>query len=226
MRENLHQQAPPCEFKEQLVAYLYGELAPAQTRSFEEHMRVCASCRQDVEDFRSVRQALSLWEVNEVPRVIVQVKASFWQTLVQVFRVAPAWGKLLAGAMATLVILAIFNVQIELSRTTGFRFRASLLPVRTGTALENRQGLDQQQIAAILDEKIRQMQQQQQERLLSSLEEAVRQIQTEQTTTLVDLIEKSNYQQRQQLAGMLRELETPRSGALTFSDIFFDRGGN
>lgn len=226
MTENVHQQAPPCEFKEQLVAYLYGELAPAQTRSFEEHMRECASCRRDVEDFRSVRQMLSVWEVNEAPRVIVQVKESFWQTLAQVFRTAPAWGKLLAGAMGTLVILAIFNVEIEMSRTTGFRFRASLLPVRTDTQVENRRGLDQQQIAAILDEKIRQFQQQQQERLVSSLEEAVRQIRAEQTATLVDLVEKLQYQQRQQLVGVLRELEIPRSEALTFTDIFFDRGGN
>lgn len=226
MTDSRQKEAPHCGFKEQLVAYLYGELAPAEARSFEEHLTACENCRQDIEEFRSVRQALSLWEVNEAPRVVLPLRTSFWQTLVQALRAAPVWGKLLAGAAAALALLAIFNVQIEVSRATGFRFQASLLPVRTMTAPEDRRALDEKQIAALIDEKIRQFQHQQNAQLMRTLEETLRQVQAEQATALADLIENLQLQQRQQLAGFLRELENPRSGALTFADIFFDRGGN
>jgi anti-sigma factor RsiW len=216
-----------CPFKEQLVTYLYGELAPSEVRSFEEHLAGCPVCRRDVEEFRSLREALGQWQINDIPHMVLQVKPGFWRMLAETLRTAPLWGRLIMGTAAALLILAVFNVRIEVSRAAGFRFQASLVPVRIAPDGEGRPTMDEKHLAALFDERIRQLQAEHERRLARALQEAVEQVRADQSAALARVVQTLQLQQRQQFRQVLGELENQRSGALTFADLFFtDRGGN
>jgi hypothetical protein len=216
-----------CARNEQLMGYLYNELSPGEAQSFEDHLKGCQLCQRDMEDFRFVRQALGAWQVGESPHFVLQVKPSFWQTLRQAFGAAPLWGKLAFGAAAMLLLVALFNVQIEFGGSSGFRFQASLLPTRqVEPPPVAPQPVDRQLVAAVVDELMQKAKEQNQTELVSRFEQLAERLRNEQNTTLANMSETLTAQQRRQLAALLRELESRRYGALTFADIFFSGPGN
>lgn len=56
-----------CGRAEDLVAYLYGEAAPAEAQDFEGHARQCASCREELAAFGAVREAIGEWRLQSLP---------------------------------------------------------------------------------------------------------------------------------------------------------------
>src|SRR5262245_63789030 len=52
---------------ETLVAYLYGEIEPAQRAAFEAHIATCDRCRHELEDLQGVRAELQTWEAPDRP---------------------------------------------------------------------------------------------------------------------------------------------------------------
>ena len=50
-----------CEWTEELIAYLYGEMSQIEARIFEKHTAECASCRAELAAFGMVRQAIGEW---------------------------------------------------------------------------------------------------------------------------------------------------------------------
>ena len=52
---------------ETLVAYLYGDIEPAQRATFDAHISTCERCRHEVADLQQVREQLQLWTAPEVP---------------------------------------------------------------------------------------------------------------------------------------------------------------
>jgi hypothetical protein len=54
-----------CEEKEQLVAYLYDDLANGERTRFESHLRTCAECRDELKALRGVRADLAAWAPPE-----------------------------------------------------------------------------------------------------------------------------------------------------------------
>ncbi|MBA3714593.1 MAG: zf-HC2 domain-containing protein [Pyrinomonadaceae bacterium] len=53
-----------CDRAEQLVAYLYGETDPEETRSYTEHLSACAPCRDEMAAFRDVREEVRVWQAE------------------------------------------------------------------------------------------------------------------------------------------------------------------
>jgi hypothetical protein len=51
----------PCARAADLVAYLYREATPAEARDFENHMKLCASCRAEIAEFGDARGAIKEW---------------------------------------------------------------------------------------------------------------------------------------------------------------------
>lgn len=224
MTQNQNELKQACALSEQLMGYLYNDLGPAETRAFEEHLKGCQLCRQDLEDFRLVRGALSAWQVEESPHFVLQVKPGFWQQVRQLFIAAPVWGKLAFGAVAVMLLVALFNIRIEFDRARGFRFQASLLPARQVEPASP--PIDRQLVVAVVDEVMREAAARQQAELVAKFEELAKQLRSEQTTTLTSFSEKLTAQQKLQLAALLRELEGRRYGALTFADLFFSGPGS
>ena len=54
-----------CEEKEQLVAYLYDDLANGERTRFESHLRTCVECRDELKALRGVRADLAAWAPPE-----------------------------------------------------------------------------------------------------------------------------------------------------------------
>ena len=114
-----------CDNKDDLVAYLYDEVTPAEREAIKTHVAACAACRQEIDDLRGVRGRLASWAPPEPDlgfRVVRDTRAparwSGWR--------APAWGLGLAAA-ATLVLAAaaaVANLEV--------RYDEQGLTVRTG----------------------------------------------------------------------------------------------
>lgn len=50
-----------CESAEQLIAYIYGEANAAETSAFEQHLKTCVVCRDELVAFGHLRSGISAW---------------------------------------------------------------------------------------------------------------------------------------------------------------------
>jgi hypothetical protein len=53
-----------CEKSEGLIAYLYGETGPAESREIRAHLEACAVCREELAAFGGVRTSIALWRAE------------------------------------------------------------------------------------------------------------------------------------------------------------------
>src|SRR6266540_2753816 len=53
--------APNCGRENDLITFLYGELNDVEARTFQRHVRVCASCNAELEAFRDIRESVVAW---------------------------------------------------------------------------------------------------------------------------------------------------------------------
>lgn len=223
-----------CEMSEKLVEYLYRELSADEASAFEAHVKACAQCAQDLRDFERVRQALAAWQIAPAPHVAPEFESgsprlSFQQALRQLLLAVPAWGRVILGGAAILLLLALFNVQLEWTPEGGFRFRASLFPSRAVEPAPppEMSARARQQMEQLIEDMLRDAERRRQEALAASLREMTERLRQEQRATLADFVQKWNAEQRAQWAVLLRELERRRYGALTFTDLFFSgQNGN
>jgi anti-sigma factor RsiW len=56
-----------CERKDELISYLYEELAPNALLAFQRHLAECRSCQQEATEFGQTRNMLQAWEVPAAP---------------------------------------------------------------------------------------------------------------------------------------------------------------
>lgn len=106
-----------CGKKDLLVAYLYAEASPAESKEFEWHQAVCVECRTELQAFQGVRQELSTWEMPFVPHIEVVTPRTAMDALRDFFRLVPGWFKITAGlataAAAALIVLAFAGTHIS-----------------------------------------------------------------------------------------------------------------
>ncbi len=106
-----------CRKKDLLVAYLYAEASPAESKEFEQHQAVCTECRAELQAFQGVRQELSTWEMPFIPHIEIVTPRTAIDALRDFFRLAPGWFKITSGlttaAAAALVVLAFTGTHIS-----------------------------------------------------------------------------------------------------------------
>ena len=121
--------------REQLVAYLYGELDPDPRRAFEAHLRDCPECRGALEELQGTRRILQAWP-DEDPRTNLVFVRDGGATRGPWARLAHRqWRRpLVAAAMAAAAVLTLALLDFDLSYEAG---RLSLnLDLAPGTASE------------------------------------------------------------------------------------------
>ncbi|HEX9424314.1 MAG TPA: hypothetical protein VF899_13810 [Pyrinomonadaceae bacterium] len=112
--------APNCGRENDLITFLYGELNDVEARTFQRHVRVCASCNAELEAFRDIRESVVAWR-NEALGVISSPawavmkvdhkKSSALAALREFFRLSPLWMKAaVAVASVLFCILAGFAI--------------------------------------------------------------------------------------------------------------------
>jgi len=98
-----------CDRGEDLVAYLYKEASPQGARDFEEHLKACQGCREELESLGNLRRSLKEWQIEAVPRIEVSIQRQPVEILKELISSLPAWIKVggLAAASAIVVFLSL-----------------------------------------------------------------------------------------------------------------------
>lgn len=116
-----------CARAADLVAYLYKEATPAETRDFENHMQCCASCSAEMAAFGDVRGTIGEWRQQSLgafsstaleanartasAREDSRQRRSALTALREFFALSPVWMRAATAAVAlvfcTLAVIAI-----------------------------------------------------------------------------------------------------------------------
>jgi hypothetical protein len=120
------------EVKERLIDLLYEERrAGSADPELEAHVRSCPACRQEIDELRGARAALSIWKdeaplrpvLLPVPGKAVWWRDSFW----------PVARRVAMAAAVLLAFLAVTNAEVSWEGGR-FSFRTSLLPATASTS--------------------------------------------------------------------------------------------
>jgi hypothetical protein len=132
-----------CDSKELLVAFLYDELDPSTTRTFEAHVASCVECRNEIAELRATRGQIAMWTPPEPDLGFHIVRGTASPPPPPRFRIAPAWGLAAAALLVLALGAAIANVEV--------RYDAAGLSVRTGWqhAVESPSGAPQNAAATV-----------------------------------------------------------------------------
>jgi len=120
-----------CDMREALVSYLYNEATPTESGLVEQHLRECATCKEEFHSFERVRGMLQQWQIDDLPvvRVVTERPSgerSLLSVLKELFSVTPIWAKALGAVAAVLVVLSIIGTDITVGRS-GVSLHADLL---------------------------------------------------------------------------------------------------
>jgi hypothetical protein len=116
---------PNCGRENDLIGFLYGELNDVEARSFQRHVRDCASCNAELAAFGNVRESVVAWR-NECLGGFVSTpiadspvasaghqKPSALAALREFFNLSPLWMK---GALAFASILFCLFAALAIAR--------------------------------------------------------------------------------------------------------------
>ncbi len=111
---------------EKLMDYFYGELENEELRDFENHLKTCAECKEELERLEIPSKALQKWEMPEsrMNVVFMTEKESFLDRIKQYvpsfewLRVKPVM-KFGYGLAAIFLILSVTNFQFSYNSETG-----------------------------------------------------------------------------------------------------------
>jgi hypothetical protein len=116
---------------ETLVAYLYGEIDPAQRSAFEAHIATCDRCRHELVEMQGLRDQLQEWKVPETRPIGRDVhsqtlEAASGQRIAawKLLREVPVWAQVAAALLVLGVSAGIANLTV--------RYDHNGLTVRTG----------------------------------------------------------------------------------------------
>jgi hypothetical protein len=147
--------APSCGRENDLVAFLYGELDDVEQESFKSHMHACQACQAQTSEFRSIRESVAAWRDESLGRAQVttaaqleplnQRKTSGLAALRAFFDLSPLWMKGAVGLAA--ILFCIFTVLAVA------RLRPTPGPVATINT--NSQGYSQQELNALVEQRVR-----------------------------------------------------------------------
>lgn len=131
---------PQCEYANELVSYVYGELEDREIQQFKVHLNLCRLCSDELESFGELRSALGNWKVETLagfgsaaePQIQPVRKVSAIAALREFFALSPLWMKGAVGFAA--VVFCVLAV------VAAGRFQTSPLPVNlTGKTYDENQ---------------------------------------------------------------------------------------
>jgi hypothetical protein len=104
--------APNCERRDELLEFLYGELADSEAKRFQSHLRECTACSEELNDFSGVRQSVIAWRhetLGAIPTssTVLHDKRSALAALRAFFDFSPLWLKGAVGVAAMLFVVLI-----------------------------------------------------------------------------------------------------------------------
>jgi putative zinc finger protein len=166
------------DLRGEMMDVLYGEATAATARKLEEHVAVCAACREEMGALRRLRKDLSAWRLPESVRPTAP-------------RVASPSGWLLASAAAVLLCV-------------GGGLGLALAEARFRQVLDQRETRYREDIAQTIRAAAAPPQQRDDETVLVKVREMIRQSEARQAVrlnaSLADFSERTDAQRRYDLA--------------------------
>jgi vacuolar-type H+-ATPase subunit I/STV1 len=223
---------PNCNMHEALVAYLYDEAAPEESRRIEAHLTECAACKQELTAFERVRGMLQQWQLDDLPvvRVVAERPSgnrSMLAVLKELFSVTPIWANALGAAAMAMLVLAIIGTDVSIGRG-GFSFRADLLRhdrTERGAIISENDASSpanieqiRSEVKSLVNQLITASERQQKEEINAQLVSLESQLQNMHSADLVRLT--SRIQEHQQRLKTL-EKDIDRREGLDLTDILF-----
>ena len=126
MKEN--RDARPCDNRDELVSFLYGEADELEAKEFERHMERCVACKDDFLAFSRVREEVIEWRNQSLPSFNAsqgaaqaaiattrQPARSALAALREFFTLSPAWMRAatIAAALAVCALIALTIVHFS-----------------------------------------------------------------------------------------------------------------
>ena len=223
---------PNCNVHEALVAYLYDEAAPDESRHVRAHLTECSTCRQELQAFERVRGMLQQWQLDDLPVVRVVTESSRKRTLLaafkELFSLTPVWAKALGAVAMAMLVLAILGTDVSIGRE-GFSFHANLLrrseaafvnPVEKNPAPLNGANIEQvrTEVRSLVSQLITESERQEKEEVKAQLVSLESQLQTMHTADLAKLASRIQEHQAR-LKTIERDID--RREGLDLTDILF-----
>ncbi|MBX7219853.1 MAG: zf-HC2 domain-containing protein [Blastocatellia bacterium] len=212
-----------CDRQEDLVGYLYDEATPEERKSFNLHLDECGVCRAELKAFKGVRDTMQDWDVQRVPRIELNIRPTFWQSLRQFFNVTPLWGRFVMAGAGALVLLAFLNVQISVGSqgvtfSTGFSKPTPqpvadtqlIAPPSVDNSTPNQPTpvkYDEAKIKALVEEMVKLSETRQEAKLKTQLQNISLQLQTQNQAALVKAVASLNKEHRVHLLNALQEVD-------------------
>lgn len=119
-----------CDFAEELVSYLYDELANSNKARFEKHLKTCSHCEKELLEFSNARSSILEWRNEEfeiLPTPLIEIpfekKAKqsenatisrpWFASIRELFSLSPAWMTATTAFAALAICLGLFAVVIS-----------------------------------------------------------------------------------------------------------------
>lgn len=222
------EKTPNCNMHEALVAYLYDEATPEESRRIEAHLTECAACKQEFTAFERVRGMLQQWQLDDLPVVrVVTERPSSERSMLAVLKellfVTPVWAKALGAVAMAMLVLAIIGTDVSVGRG-GLSFHADLFR-RDRTERGNAGGTEaanieqvRSEVKSLVNQLITDSERQQKEEIKAQLVSLESQLQNIHSADLVKLT--ARIQEHQQRLKTL-EKDIDRREGLDLTDILF-----
>jgi hypothetical protein len=123
-----------CQFAEEIVSFLYGEMTEKTKQNFELHLPDCHSCNEELAAFGVVRSSISDWKEKEfsnllMPEIVLPIEQktftlvenktqnrSWFASISEFFTLSPAWMMATTACAALLICIGLVFVAVS-SRT-------------------------------------------------------------------------------------------------------------
>ena len=219
---------------EALVAYLYDEAAPDESRRVKTHLTECSSCQDELQAFERVRAMLQQWQLDDLPvvRVVTEPKKSLLAALKELLTLTPVWAKAAGVVAMAMLVLAVMGTDLSIGRE-GFSFHANLLrraePASVnagdkGSATLNGANIEQvrSEVRSLVNQLIAESERHQSEEIKAQLVSLESQLQTMHTADLAKLASRIQEHQAR-LKTIERDID--RREGLDLTDILFSDSG-
>ena len=157
-----HNHKSTCKFAEDIVAYLYGEIKPAEKLRFEQHLTSCNSCTDELSGFLMVRASVIDWneaEFSQLATPIIEIpyeqkvpvrnfvtqkydSPSLMSKIRAFFNFSPMWTTAVTGLAVLLIcvglVFVVINSQKTDDRAASNKDNDSNVKIQTTPTVENK----------------------------------------------------------------------------------------
>lgn len=145
-----------CQFAEEIVSFLYGEMAENTKQNFETHLPNCPSCNEELSAFGFVRSSISDWKEKDfanlsLPEIVLPIEQktfslvetktqnrSWFAAISEFFTLSPAWMMATTACAALLICIGLVYVAVSSRNNAVDNLAKEVKPIASPTPTVNK----------------------------------------------------------------------------------------